>query len=299
MKNVKIRVLLALVALLLAVTGCRTVPVSGRTQFVVLTEGYENNLGASSYMEYKNKYKPTSNERQQAVLKRVGQALAKASGQTRYVWEFNVLESPIQNAFCLPGGKVAVYNGLMKKFKNEAELACVVAHEVGHAIARHGGERMSWGYLKTIGSLGFSFANTTAQSVYGIGSEYGVMLPFSRSHETEADLIGLQLMAKAGYDPQAAIDFWQHFGSGSSDILSSITSTHPCDADRVAELSVQLDVARMLYDQCVEKRGLGVRFKDGVPEGDEGTKQPPSTSAPTKAPTKAKPVPEPEIDVVI
>lgn len=298
MNNIMIRVLLALVALMLVVMGCRTVPVSGRKQFVVLTEGYENNLGAASYMEYKNKYKPTSNERQQAVLKRVGQALAKVSGQTGFVWEFNVLDSPIQNAFCLPGGKVAVYNGLMKKFRNEAELACVVAHEVGHALARHGGERMSWGYLQTIGSLGFSYANTTAQSVYGIGSEYGVMLPFSRSHETEADLIGLHLMAKAGYDPQAAVDFWQHFGSGSSDILSALTSTHPCDADRVSELSVHLDEARMLYDQSVEKRGFGVRFKDGVPEADEASKKSPSPSSPS-VPPKTKPASEPEIDVVI
>jgi predicted Zn-dependent protease len=280
MNNIMIRVLLALVALMLVVMGCRTVPVSGRKQFVVLTEGYENNLGAASYQEYKAKYKPTANERQQAVLKRVGQALAKVSGQTGFVWEFNVLDSSIENAFCLPGGKVAVYNGLMKKFKNEAELACVVAHEVGHALARHGGERMSWGYLQKIGSLGFSYANTTAQSIYGIGSEYGVMLPFSRSHETEADLIGLHLMAKAGYDPQAAVDFWQHFGSGSSDILSALTSTHPCDADRVSELSMRLDEARTLYDQSVEKRGFGVRFKDGVPEADEPSAQPsPAPSA--------------------
>lgn len=293
MNSIKIRVPLALGALLLVVTGCRTVPVSGRRQFIVLTEGYENNLGSSSYMEYKNKYKPTSNERQQAVLRRVGKALADVSGQTNFAWEFNVLDSSIQNAFCLPGGKVAVYNGLMKKFKNEAELACVVAHEVGHALARHGGERMSWGYLQKIGTLGLSYANTTAQSVYGVGSEYGVMLPFSRSHETEADLIGLHLMAKAGYDPQAAVDFWQHFGSGSSDILSSLTSTHPCDADRVSELSIHLEEARILYNQSVDKRGFGVRFKDGVSEGDDASKQPPSS------PTKTKPASEPGLDVVI
>ena len=271
--------------------GCRTVPISGRKQFVVLTEGYENNLGAASYKEYTSKYKPTANERQQAVLKRVGQALAKASGQTGFAWEFNVLDSPIENAFCLPGGKVAVYNGLMKKFKNEAELACVVAHEVGHALARHGGERMSWGYLQKIGTLGLSYVNTTAQSVYGIGSEYGVMLPFSRSHETEADLIGLQLMAKAGYDPQAAVDFWQHFGSGSSDIITALTSTHPCDADRVSELSVHLDAARALYDQSVDKRGFGVRFTGGVPEADA-----PSTPSPA---AKPKASPDVNIDLVI
>ena len=266
MKNIKIRVPLALVALLLVVTGCRTVPITERRQFVVLTASYENSLGASSYHEYTTKYKPTANERQQAVLRRVGKALAAVSGQTDFAWEFNVLDSSIENAFCLPGGKVAVYNGLMKKFKNEAELACVVAHEVGHAIARHGGERMSWGYLQTIGTLGLSYVgNTTAQAVYGIGTEYGVMLPFSRSHETEADLIGLRLMAKAGYDPQAAINFWQRFDKGNNDIVTALTSTHPCDADRISTLSANLEVAKVHYDQCQEKRGFGVSISDGIP----------------------------------
>ena len=263
----------AMVAAVL-VSGCRSVPITGRTQFLALPAGYENRLGASSYNEYKAKYKPAANERQQAVLRRVGKALAKVSGQTDFSWEFNVLESAIENAFCLPGGKVAVYTGLMKKFRNEAELACVVAHEVGHAIARHGGERMSWGYLQTIGSLGLSYVNTSAQSVYGIGTEYGVMLPFSRSHETEADLIGLRLMAKAGYDPQAAVNFWQHFGSGSGDIITAITSTHPCDADRVANLSANLEVARAHYEQSSEKRGFGVEFSDGVPISEIGPSEP-------------------------
>lgn len=256
-------------SLIALAAGCRTVPVTGRSQFVVLTAGYENRLGAASYNEYKNKYKPTNNERQQEVLRRVGQALARVSGQTDFSWEFNVLDSSIENAFCLPGGKVAVYNGLMKKFKNEAELACVVAHEVGHAIARHGGERMSWGYLQTIGSLGLSQAGTTAQSVYGIGTEYGVMLPFSRSHETEADVIGLQLMAKAGYDPQAAIDFWQRFGSGSNDAITALMSTHPCDADRVSELTMHLDEARKLYNNSEVKHGFGVGISDGIPSREE------------------------------
>lgn len=270
--------------------GCRTVPVTGRSQFVVLTAGYENRLGAASYNEYKSKYKPTNNERQQEVLRRVGQALARVSEQTNFAWEFNVLDSSIENAFCLPGGKVAVYNGLMKKFKNEAELACVVAHEVGHAIARHGGERMSWGYLQTVGSLGLSQAGTTAQSVYGIGTEYGVLLPFSRSHETEADLIGLQLMAKAGYDPQAAIDFWQRFGNGSNDAITALMSTHPCDANRVSELTAHLDEARELYNSCEVKRGFGVGIFAGIPVREE---TPSAPAEPQSAPQEA------DIDVAI
>ncbi|MCR5414631.1 MAG: M48 family metallopeptidase [Kiritimatiellae bacterium] len=256
-------------AALLAAAGCRTVPETGRTQFVVLTSSYENNLGAANYKECMGQYKPVSDARQQEVLRRVGNALASVSGQADFKWEFNVLESSIENAFCLPGGKVAVYSGLMKRFDNEAELACVVAHEVGHAIARHGGERMSWEYLRKIGSLGLSeFAGTTVQDVYGIATQYGVMLPFSRSHETEADLIGLRLMAKAGYDPQAAVDFWQRFDKGDNDIITAITSTHPCDADRIAELNAHLGEAKSLYGQSAEKRGFGVKLQNGIPVSD-------------------------------
>ena len=266
--SMKMSRLFMMFALGAVAAGCRTVPISGRTQFIVVTEGYENGLGVSSYQEYKSKYKPTSNEAQQEVLRRVGKALAEVSGQANFDWEFNVLDSSIENAFCLPGGKVAVYNGIMKMFGNEAELACVVAHEVGHAIARHGGERMSWGYLKQIGTLGLStFGGETAQTIYGIGSEYGVMLPFSRSNETEADLIGLHLMAKAGYDPKAAVDFWQRFSEkhGAGDIITSLTSTHPCNSDRIADLKEKLADARKLYDQSPRKRGFGVKLENGIP----------------------------------
>ena len=178
----------------------------------------------------------------------------------------NVLESDTVNAFCLPGGKVAVYTAMMKQFSNEAELACVVAHEVGHAIARHGGERTSWSYLQALGTLGIStLGNDTMQTIYGIGAEYGVMLPYSRMHENEADLIGLYLMAKAGYDPKAAVDFWKKFNTGNSSKLDEMLSTHPCDATRVENLSKHLEEAEALYAKAADKRGLGVAIKNGVP----------------------------------
>ena len=263
MKTQQIILSAALVAML---AGCRTVPMTSRSQLMLSTAASENELGASAYAEYKEQTKPVSNVDQQALLQRVGTAIKAASGVTDFEWEFNVLESDTVNAFCLPGGKVAVYTGMMSQFANEAELACVVAHEVGHAIARHGGERTSWSYLEALGTLGVSkWGNDTAQTIYGIGAEYGVMLPYSRLHENEADLIGLYLMAKAGYDPQAAVDFWKKFDTGNTSKLDELLSTHPCDATRVANLTEHLPEAQELYDQCVVKRGLGVRLSNGLP----------------------------------
>ena len=251
---------LAMVATAVA-TGCRTVPMTNRSQLMLSTAASENELGASAYVEYKQQTPPSADAAQQALLQRVGEAIKNAADEKTFEWEFTVLQSDTVNAFCLPGGKVAVYTGMMKLFANEAELACVVAHEVGHAIARHGGERTSWSYLQAIGTLGVStWGNETAQTLYQVGSEYGVMLPYSRKHENEADLIGLYLMAKAGYDPKAAIDFWKRFNTGNSSKLDEILSTHPCDATRIANLSEHLPDAESLYSQCAEKRGFGVSF---------------------------------------
>lgn len=250
----------ALTALAFA-AGCRTVPMTNRTQLMLSTAASENELGASAYAEYKRQTPPSPDASQQALLQRVGGAIKDAADVKDFEWEFTVLQSDTVNAFCLPGGKVAVYTGMMKLFANEAELACVVAHEVGHAIARHGGERTSWSYLQSIGTLGVStWGNETAQTLYQVGSEYGVMLPYSRKHENEADLIGLYLMAKAGYDPKAAVDFWKRFDTGNSSKLDELLSTHPCDATRVANLQGHLAEAQEIYSQSTVKRGFGESF---------------------------------------
>lgn len=263
--------LTVVVILALVVAGCRTVPMTGRTQLMLTFESSENAMGVSAYAKYMQKEKPSSNNRQQEVLKRVGNALVAHTGDTGYAWEFNVLESRTINAWCLPGGKIAVYTALMKKFNNEAELACVVAHEIAHAIARHGGERMSWNYLMALGSLGVSaIGNNWLETVYGIGAEYGVMLPYSREHEREADSIGLTLMAKAGYNPNAAVDFWERFSGGeSASILGMFTSTHPCDAERIGLISSQLDDAMKLYRESANQKDYGVKFNDGIPEAED------------------------------
>lgn len=248
---------------LIAVAGCRSVPITDRTQLMLTTSGYENNLGAEAYSEYKAKYKRSTNTQYNQALARCGKAIADASAVEDFDWEFVVLESGEQNAFCLPGGKVAVYSGIMKLMKNEAELAVVVAHEVGHSIARHSGERLSWSYLQTFGGIlvEIGLSNETANSIYGVGTDLGVMLPFSRSNESEADYIGLILMSKAGYNPQAAVDFWSRFGgNSSSNMLDKLLSTHPCDADRIAAMKENMATAQKLYNQARSKKGYGVSF---------------------------------------
>ena len=249
--------------LLVIVTGCRSVPVTGRTQLMLTTSGYENNLGVEAYAEYKAKYRRSTNSEYNAALARCGKAIAKASEVDDFDWQFTVLETNVQNAFCLPGGKVAVYSGIMKLMRNEAELAFVVAHEVGHAIARHGGERLSWGYLQSLGGIlvAVGLNNKTASNVYGIGTNLGVMLPFSRSNEAEADLIGLILMARAGYDPRAAVQFWTRFSSSSSaSMLGNLMSTHPCDADRIAAMNANMSIALEEYKKARAKKGFGMTF---------------------------------------
>ena len=249
--------------LLILLPGCRSVPVTDRTQLMLTTSEYENNLGTEAYAEYKEKYKTSTNAEYNQALTRCGKAIAAASDIKDFDWQFTVLESDEQNAFCLPGGKVAVYTGILNVMQNEAELAFVVAHEVGHAIARHGGERLSWGYLQSFGGLlvELGFKSETASEIYGIGSNLGVMLPFSRSNEAEADMIGLILMAKAGYDPHASVNFWTRFsGNSSSSLLGNLMSTHPCDADRIAAMNRDMPIAEQQYQNAPNKRGFGVTF---------------------------------------
>lgn len=248
---------LIILGIVLAIaSGCRTVPLTGRHQLMLSSSNYENQLGLDGYKQYKEKYQRSKNEQYNRVLAHVGSALKKVAEQDDFQWEFIVLDTKEQNAFCLPGGKVAVLAGIMDLMENEAELACVVGHEIGHAIARHSGERLSWGYLQTLGILGLGLANDNAALIFGVGSELGVMLPFSRSNESEADYIGLMLMAKAGYDPAAAISFWQKFGNGSHG-LKDFLSTHPNGDKRIADLRKALPEAQKFYQNAKVQLGLG------------------------------------------
>ncbi|MDD4816756.1 MAG: M48 family metallopeptidase [Victivallaceae bacterium] len=244
-------------------TGCRSVPMTDRSQLMLTSSAYENRLGAESYAEYKKQFRQSSNAEYNAALARVGAAVKAAAPENDFEWEFVVFDSATQNAFCLPGGKVAVYSGLIDRMNNEAELACVVSHEVAHAIARHSGERMSWSQLRTLGAIGLDLGldNNAVNEIYGTGTEIGVMLPFSRSNEAEADQIGQLLMARAGYDPRASIQFWTRFSEGkSASTLGALLSTHPCDADRIAALNASLPTAAAVYNHAAVRRGFGTVF---------------------------------------
>ncbi len=256
--------ILSLIVLACGLCSCRSVPVTGRSQFLLTTESYENSLGAESYEEYKAEYPVSKNAEYNAALARCGNAIQAVAGADEFEWEFTVLDSEIQNAFCLPGGKVAVYSGIMDSMANEAELAFVVGHEIGHAIARHGGERMSRSILQSLGAVLVSaaFNSETIDAIYGTGTELGVMLPYSRSNESEADIIGLVLMARAGYDPSASYTFWRRFTNNAegSSKLESILSTHPCDSDRIRAMEENEPMAREEYNKAPTKYGFGRTF---------------------------------------
>lgn len=262
-RTVKLFLFLLAAATMTICWGCRSVPVTNRLQLMLTTESYENELGVSAYAEYKTQYKQSTNTTYNQALARCGKAISEVAEQENFDWQFVVLETGEQNAFCLPGGKVAVYSGIMDLMNNEAELAFVVAHEIAHAIARHGGERMSWGYIQSFGAklVTSTFNNDYAEEIYGIGTNLGVMLPFSRSNETEADAIGLLLMAKAGYNPKAAVEFWSRFSQGESSKLNQLMSTHPCDADRIATMEAGMAAAMAEYEKVKNKKGYGTIFK--------------------------------------
>lgn len=258
--------------LLLCVQGCQSAPLTQRRQLIMTSEEKESALGLTAYQEVLQKEKLTANQRYVDMVRRVGKRIAAVAGRPDFQWEFNVIESDTQNAFCLPGGKVAVYTGMLPVCESEAGLAVVMSHEVAHAIARHGGERMAHQTVQNLGknAVGYVMQNQEEQkqkivlTAYGAVSEYGAILPYSREHELEADHIGIMLMAKAGYDPSEAPVFWERFsaakGSGGAAPMEFL-STHPSDARRAAALRELLPEALQHYEQSAEKYGLGEQIR--------------------------------------
>ncbi len=257
--------------IMFAAIACTRVEGTGRRQFLITSVEQENSLGAQSYQEVLKSEKRSTDPQIQAYVERVGRRLAAVAPDQGFTYEFNVLDSPEANAFCLPGGKVAVYTGILPYCQNEAGLAAVMGHEIGHAIARHGGERMSQqtlaGGAQTLLAVvlqerGVSPTQSNlAMTAFGVGTQIGVLLPFSREHESEADYLGLTYMAKAGYDPAEAAKFWDRFavlGGGGPEFLS----THPASDKRAEELREQLPKALKLYKKAPEKFGVG----EPVPE---------------------------------
>ena len=256
-------------AFAIAATACgvQRVEGTGRTQLVLFSDQQMNQLGATAYQEVLASEKKSSDAEAQAMVERVGRRLAAVAPDRKFTYEFTLIESDQVNAFCLPGGKVAIYTGILSYCKNEAGLAAVMGHEIAHAIAEHGGERMSQGVLVQGAQMGLAVAleakgvSPSTQNLFmtgaGLGAQVGVLLPFSRKHESEADYLGLIYMAKAGYDPKESVSFWERFatldGGGGPDFMR----THPASAERAKDLQGNMGQAMAHYEVHQDKQGAG------------------------------------------
>jgi metalloendopeptidase OMA1, mitochondrial len=266
MKRFAMRGALAAVFLSISVflISCYTVPETGRSGFNIISSKEELQLGLSAFDEVKRKEKISTNAAQVAMVQRVGRRVANIADKSvpNAQWEFVLFENDQANAFALPGGKVGVYTGILPITKTEAGLATVLSHEIAHVAAHHAGERVSQqiglsmiGTAASIG-LGDSKYRQAALIGLGLGSTIGVVLPFSRMQESEADRIGIMWMAKAGYPPQEAVEFWKRFkayneqkGGGPPAFLS----THPADNKRIADLQSLVPEAEVYYKTSGKK----------------------------------------------
>jgi predicted Zn-dependent protease len=265
---------LLLLSAVLFGTGCQTAPVTGRKQMLLMPESQEVSMGLSAFNDVAAKEPPSQNAQYNELVQRVGLRIAAVAGKPDYKWEFKTIASEQQNAFCLPGGKVAVYEGIIPICATEAGLAVVMSHEVAHALARHGGERMSQNMAVDGVKQAVSYVmqnqdqarKDIVMQAYGMGSQYGVLLPYSRKHESEADHIGLMMMAKAGYDPREAPRFWERFGAlKSGEKQMEFLSTHPSDQHRAAALAQLVPDAMKLYGEAPEQFALGVNIDPAPP----------------------------------
>lgn len=258
------------VALALAMSvneGCYTNPVTGRSSVNLVDEGQMRTLATQQYATFlaQNPAVTANGNRDAEMVQRVGSRLAAATQQylaskgqqsliSGYQWQFNLVNNAQANAWCMPGGKVVVYSGIMPLVQNETGLATVVGHEIAHAVARHGNERMSQELLVQAGgsALSVALANRPGQTqnifnaVYGVGGQLGT-LAYSRKHESEADHMGLIFMAMAGYNPSEAINFWQRMSSNAGQKPPEILSTHPADATRIKQIRDWLPDAMKYY----------------------------------------------------
>ncbi len=268
-KNCSRFVLMAAMGMSLgALPGCETNPYTGRSQLLMISVAEEMQMGAQAYDQVKSdpKVKQSTDPREIEPVKRVAARIVEAAKRSKYAdmakefqWEVTVIkDDKTANAFALPGGKMAVYTGIFPVAKNEAGLAAVMGHEVVHALARHGAERMSQGQLTNAAlqvagaaagaSGGGGLLSQTAMAALGVGAQVGVLLPFSRKHESEADYIGILLAADAGYDPRESVHLWERMaqmsgGSGPAEFLS----THPGHETRIEQLKKWMPEAMRIY----------------------------------------------------
>jgi predicted Zn-dependent protease len=268
-RGIKQSVVVFVCFLMILLAGCTTVPITGRSQFNTVPDSMINAMALDQYNAFLKSDETTlsTDPEKTAMVQRVGLRIAGAvedymtANNMRdriegYNWEFKLVESDEKNAWAMPGGKVVVYSGILEVAQDEAGLAVIMGHEIAHAIARHGSERMSQGLAVSLGGVALNEAMRDRPSAtrelflasYGVGATVGIMLPYSRTHESEADRMGLIFMAMAGYPPEAAIGFWERMaaskeGGGTPEFLS----THPADETRIQNIRNHLSEARQYY----------------------------------------------------
>jgi predicted Zn-dependent protease len=265
--KMQLRAAVVLVVLGLVIVACSTVPLTGRKQLSLIPSSQMLGMSYQQYGEFLQSNKLSANQQQTQLVRGVGVRIQKAVEDymaqnnmgdrlNGYKWEFNLVESNEVNAWCMPGGKVVVYTGILPVTQTEAGLAVVMGHEIAHAIAEHGGERMSQMLLAQLGGMALEVAldkepEKTKQlwmSVYGLGAQVGVLLPYSRTHESEADHLGLIFMSMAGYDPNEAVTFWQRMSEmKGGQAPPELLSTHPSDATRIEDLKKAIPEAMQYF----------------------------------------------------
>ena len=242
MKYIK-KIIISLTLVVLFVGCTHKTPITNRSQLILMSQSEELALGEKSYQDTLKKLKVITGTRDANRVKNIGYKIAKVVNRDDYQWEFNLVESEEKNAFCLPGGKVVVYTGILKVAKNDDQLATVMSHEIAHALARHGAERVSSGMIangvQLIGNIVLGSQapelSQTFNIAYGLGSQYGVLLPYGRMQESEADEIGIYLMHQAGYNIYEALNFWENMNEGQKS-GSEFFSTHPSSETRIADI---------------------------------------------------------------
>lgn len=260
-------VLFAIYGLYYYASHQETVPLTGRSQLVDISRDQEMALGAQSYQEILSQSQVVTEGQVVDLVRTTGRRLAQAAADVDpgFDWEFNVIESPQANAFALPGGKTAVYTGLLTVAENPSGLAVVMGHEIAHAIARHGAERLAHQKLVQIGTLAASVAvgdmdydtQRMVMGALGVGAQYGVLLPFSREHESEADYMGLLFVARACFDPTEAPKLWERMGEMSQgQQTAEFMSTHPSHGTRIKQFQEWMPEALALREQyCKTQSG--------------------------------------------
>lgn len=250
------------ITLCTVLTACVKLPETGQKKFILTSVAQENQMGEQGYEEVLQTAKIVKTEPTYSILQDVGNRIAHVADRPDFQWEYNLIQDDQLNAWCMPGGKIAVYTGILPFMKTEAGMAAVMGHEVAHATLRHSGQRLSTHMgLSTIlsvldGGLASNPNKNALMTVFNVGGQFG-MLKYGRTHETEADLVGLIYMAQAGYDPHEAIEFWKRFSEISKGAPPEFLSTHPGSGTRINDLEKLMPQAMAHYEQAPQKFGKG------------------------------------------